>query len=159
MDLLESLYINNRAPMYHRAYAVLRDRGLAEDAVHEAFVRISKCVHRFEAIDKPHERQYLCVAIARNMALNILRKRDNAPLPIDERLADAQADVPLRLDLAAAISALDEGLFHVVVFRLRYGFGTAETARLMGITQGAVRQRLNRARKILKRELECYVNG
>jgi RNA polymerase sigma factor (sigma-70 family) len=92
------------------------------------------------------------------MALNILRKRKVPFEPLGEEIGAADEDIPLMLDLRDAIEALDEGLYQIVIFRLRYGFSTAETARLTGITAGAVRQRLNRARKILRKSLANYHN-
>jgi RNA polymerase sigma-70 factor (ECF subfamily) len=132
--------------------SVLHDQGLAEDAVHEAVFRISKSLNRFEDLSGD-ERRYLCVAIAKNMALNIVRKRKGGDTPLDGDVHAEYTDIPLKLDIIDAINALDEGLYQVVMFRLRYEFNTAETARMMGITQGAVRRRLNRARQILRKSL------
>jgi RNA polymerase sigma-70 factor (ECF subfamily) len=137
--------------MYHRALSVLGDHGLAEDAVHEAIIRISKYLSRFSAMSE-EERRYLCLTIAKNMALNIQRKRGEI-LPLLENVPAVSCDVPLGIDLTDAIGSLDEGLYQVVMLRLRYEFNTAETARLMGITPGAVRRRLNRAREILRKSL------
>jgi RNA polymerase sigma-70 factor (ECF subfamily) len=152
MVLLESLYNAHRGAMFHRALSVLGDRALAEDAVHESILRIARVLPRFEAVPAG-EHRYLCLAIARNAALNLRRDRgETVPLP-DSVPADA-SDIALGLDIAGAIEALDESLHQVVMLRLRYGFDTAETARLMGITQGAVRRRLHRAREILRKSLE-----
>jgi RNA polymerase sigma-70 factor (ECF subfamily) len=137
--------------MYHRALSVLGDHGLAEDAVHESFIRITKYLPRFNAMSE-EERRYLCLTIAKNMALNILRKRGEI-LPLPENTPTVLCDISLGLDLTDAIESLNESLYQIVMLRLRYGFDTAETARLMGITPGAVRRRLNRARAILRKSL------
>jgi RNA polymerase sigma-70 factor (ECF subfamily) len=148
MDLLESLYHDHRSAMYRRAFSVLGDHGLAEDAVQEAILRMAKYLRRFEPLSRD-ERRYLCLAVAKNMALNLLRKRGES-LTLTEDIPAAAPDAALAMDLTGAIQALDEGLQQVVMLRLRYGFDTAETARLMGLTQGAVRRRLHRAREILR---------
>ena len=151
MELLESLYRENRSAMYHRAYSVLGDHGLAEDAVHEAILRVSKYLYRFETLGDD-ERRYLCLAVAKNAALNVLRKRGEV-CGLDDNLPTETADLALGMDLASAIEDLDESLHQVVILRLRCGFSTAETAKLMSLTQGAVRRRLGRAREILRKTL------
>jgi len=146
--MLELLYRTYRGAMLQRALVVLSDHSLAEDAVQEAFIRISRHIRRFESM-KPEERRYLCLTIVKNAALNMLRDRgvvDELP----ETFATAVEDIALGIDINAALDSLEEGHRQVVLLRLRYGFDTFETARLLGIKSGTVRSRLNRARKILK---------
>ena len=150
--MLEKLYRTYRAPMLQRALGVLGDHALAEDAVQEAFIRISRHIGRFEKM-KSEECRYLCLTIVKNAALNMLRDRG-----ITSELMDTQhaiiGDIALGLDISNAIDALEEGHRQVVILRLRYGFDTFETARMLGIKSGTVRSRLNRARKILKEALK-----
>jgi len=150
--MLEMLYRSYRTAMLQRALGVLGDHALAEDAVHEAFIRISRHIRRFESM-KSDECRYLCLTIVKNAALNILRDRG-----ITDELPDTQravtGDIALGIDISDAIDALEEGHRQVVLLRLRYGFDTFETARLLGIKPGTVRSRLNRARKILKESLK-----
>jgi len=138
--------------MLQRALGVLGDHALAEDAVQEAFIRISRHIGRFEKM-KSEECRYLCLTIVKNAALNMLRDRG-----ITSELMDTQhaiiGDIALGLDISNAIDALEEGHRQVVILRLRYGFDTFETARMLGIKSGTVRSRLNRARKILKEALK-----
>jgi RNA polymerase sigma-70 factor (ECF subfamily) len=146
--MLETLYRAYRGAMVHRAQSVLGDHGLAEDAVHEAFLRIARHIPRFQNMPED-ERRYLCLTIVKNAALNLLRDR-GTDVPLPEDLPIMVADAALGIDLADAIGALEEGHRQVVVLRLRCGFNTAETARLLGIRPGTVRSRLNRARKLLQ---------
>jgi len=150
--MLEELYRSYRAVMLQRALSVLGDHALAEDAVHEAFIRMSKHLDRYKNMPSD-ERRYLCLTIVKNAALNMLRdRRETDPLP--ECLPDVSPDIALGLDITTAVNSLEEGHRHVVLLRLRYGFDTMETARLLGIKQGTVRSRLNRARKILSEALK-----
>lgn len=149
--LLESLYETHRSAMLSRTRSVLGDPGLAEDAVHEAFLRIARHLPRFKALSE-QESRYLCLAIAKNAALNLRRDRGEA-CPLAEDLPSAAADPSLGMDLTGAIAALEDSHRQVVLLRLHYGFNTAETARLLGITRDAVRGRLKRARGILREAL------
>ena len=150
--MLETLYRAHRSAMLRRAMGALRDHALAEDAVHEAFCRIARHLDSFEGMSED-ERRYLCLTIAKNAALNILRDR-GASVPLREDLPAVPGSVELGMDLDDAIRALEEGHRQVVLLRLRYGFDTAQTAKLLGIKQGTVRSRLNRARKILRETLD-----
>jgi len=150
--MLEELYRAYRALMLGRALGVLGDHALAEDAIHEAFIRIARHIERFKTMPSS-ERRYLCLTIVKNVALNMLRdRRETEPLP--ETLYEPSSDVVLSVDITTAINSLDERLRHVVLLRLRYGFSTIETAKLLGIKQGTVRSRLNHAREILKKALK-----
>jgi len=137
--------------MLQRALSVLGDHALAEDAVHEAFIRIARHIGRFKAMPS-EERRYLCLTIVKNAALNMIRHRKETD-PLPETLQDISNDVVLGMDITSAVDSLEEGHRQVVLLRLRYGFSTIETARLLGIKQGTVRSRLNRAREILKKAL------
>ena len=145
--MLEELYRSYRAAMLQRALSVLGDHALAEDAVQEAFIRIARHIGRFKNMPS-EERRYLCLTIVKNAALNMLRnRRETDPLP--QTLQAVSRDIILGMDITTAVNALEEKQRHVVLLRLRYGFSTIETARLLGIKQGTVRSRLNRARKTL----------
>ena len=150
--MLEMLYRSYRTVMLHRALSVLGDHALAEDAVHEAFIRISRHIRRFEGM-KSEECRYLCLTIVKNAALNILRDRGTID-ELPETQCVVTGDIALGIDISDAIDALEEGHRQVVLLRLRYGFDTFETARLLSIKPGTVRSRLNRARKILKESLK-----
>jgi len=146
--LLASLYNDHQTAMYHKAHSVLCDHGLAEDAVHEAFLRISKHLARFETIPRDRLR-YVCLAVVKNAALNILRTRGGI-VPLTDAMPAVAVDPSLGMDLTAAIKSLDEGYQQVVMLRLWYGFDTFETARLLGLTQSQVFNRLSRAKKALR---------
>jgi len=117
--MLEKLYKMYRGIMLQRALGVLGDHALAEDAVHEAFIRIERHIKRFENM-KPDERQYLCLTIVKNAALNMLRdRRDIEALP--ETMPAVSRDIALGLEINAAMELLEEGQRQVVLLRLRYG--------------------------------------
>ena len=150
--MLEKLYRTHRAVMLQRALSILGDHALAEDAVQEAFIRISRHIGRIKNM-RSEESRYLCLTIVKNAALNMLRdRRETDPLP--ETLPAVSRDIALGMDITTAVNLLEEGHRHVVLLRLRYGFDTMETARLLGMNQGTVRSRLSRARKILSQALK-----
>ena len=150
--MLEQLYQANRTIMLQRALSILTDQALAEDAVHDAFIRIVRHIGRIKNMPS-EERRYLCLTIVKNIALNMLRdRRETDKLP--ETLQTVSNDFILGMDITTAVNSLEEGHRQVILLRLRYGFSTIETARLLGIKQGTVRSRLNRARGILREALK-----
>ncbi|MCL2819979.1 MAG: sigma-70 family RNA polymerase sigma factor [Oscillospiraceae bacterium] len=150
--MLEQLYRENRTVMLQRALGILGDQQLAEDAVHDAFIRIARHIGRIKSMPSD-ERRYLCLTIVKNVALNMLRDRKET-VELAETMQAVSCEVILGMDITAAINMLEEGHRNVVLLRLRYGFGTAETAKLLGIKQGTVRSRLNRARVFLREALK-----
>ena len=145
--MLEMLYRMYRGVMLQRALGVLNDHALAEDAVHEAFIRMERHIEKFKYM-KTEECQYLCLTIVKNAALNMLRDRKETD-PLPEEVPAKSKDETLKLDINAAMNMLEESHRQVVLLRLRYGFDTYETAKLLGIKPGTVRSRLSRARAIL----------
>jgi len=150
--MLEQLYQANRTIMLQRALSILSDGQLAEDAVHDAFIRIARHIGRLKNMPFDEQR-YLCLTIVKNVALNMLRDRKET-VELPESLQALPSEVILGMDITTAINTLEEGHRNVVLLRLRYGFSTAETARLLGIKQGTVRSRLNRARTFLREALK-----
>jgi len=151
-NMLEQLYLTNRTVMLQRALGILGDQQLAEDAVHDAFIRITRHIGRLKNMPSD-ERRYLCLTIVKNVALNMLRDRKET-VELPETLQAVSNEVILDMDITTAINTLEEGHRNVVLLRLRYGFSTAETAKLLGIKQGTVRSRLNRAREFLREALK-----
>jgi RNA polymerase sigma-70 factor, ECF subfamily len=80
--------------------------------------------------------------------------RDSAPEPAERAEA-----VALARRLERLVAGLPEGQRQVLVLRDVYGQSTEEVANAMGLTPGAVKVRLFRARERLKAELEAAEGG
>lgn len=158
-DLFTRLYQEHRAVMLNRAEKILNASGWAEDAVQDAFFKIAEQIHLF--VGKPYrEQRYLCVAIVRNIALNLLHKNERYDLSEESEFSPfvTQEDTRfLRADqmivLKQAIRTLDDLSRDVLILRTFEGYTTKETSVLLGISEGDVRIRLYRARKKLMEEL------
>ena len=76
----EQIYLKYRGLMYHVADNILHNRQDAEDAVHNAFLRIIKKFSKFQNTP-PKELAPQIVVITKNEAISLLRKRKgDAPL-------------------------------------------------------------------------------
>ncbi len=157
-------------PIYFLLLSILRNEAEAEDAAQEAVLKIYRNLHLFRG-----ESQFRtwALSIARNEALGWLRKAETRREDSLDALREDQAsdftpailtswrDVPTealeRQELAAllrqAIEGLPEIYRNVVLFRDIEEMDVRETAAALGITEGAVKVRLHRARALLQRSL------
>lgn len=167
-NLFEEIYHANRKLMLKIAGTIV-PTDWAEDAVHNAFLRIAKHVEKFSSISC-NERRCLCVTIVRNISLDMLRdSHQDSSICFDEEsemvYEESAMDEILRVerlsDIERCIRALEPALRDVVDLRLVLGFDTVETAALLGITPEVVRIRLHRGRNRLKESLtkEGITNG
>ena len=159
-EKFEYLYNKYKRIMLAKAYDILKDSMLAEDAVSEAYIRIYK---NLDKIDDPTTNRSLAfvVTIARNCALTLLEKRKNRDEgELDDNLADSDE---LETNALAGISAghimevmeqLSEDLRSVFILKYSYELSHKEIGRTLGISENNVTVRLHRARKVLARLLE-----
>jgi len=173
----EQLVRDNIAWMLALAERILRDRGLAEDAVQEAFMAA------FRGLDSFEGRSTLKTWLHRitvNASLSKLRQLKRlAERPIDEYLPefdrhecriearwtylaplqDVLENDDLRARVSESIDALPESYRIVLQLRDIEGYDTSEVAELLKISASNVKVRLHRARAALKKLLEPILRG
>ncbi|MDR1158954.1 MAG: sigma-70 family RNA polymerase sigma factor [Oscillospiraceae bacterium] len=160
-DEAVELYIKYKSFMYNIANSVLEDHGEAEDAVHNAFIRIIENFEKFDLRDG-HKTKSLIGMIVKGYAIDAYRHREN--MVAVEELPEEDGDNGTSLegqlidreryeDLKRHLASLDA--LYADVILLKYdGYSNAEMASLLGVTEDVVRQRLHRARVKLKKRLE-----
>jgi len=163
-----SVCIESHSPsLYRMAMRVVRDEAEAEDVLQETFLNAFKAIQYFDGRSSLGTWLY---RIAYNTALMKLRSRRDA-LSLDDDAGDA---VPLQIAspdespdevivehetaqmLGDAINTLPKSLREVFVLREMEDFSTLETAQKLGISEGAVKVRLHRARQALREHLGHY---
>jgi RNA polymerase sigma-70 factor, ECF subfamily len=137
---------------------VLRDRGLAEDAAQETYLRAFRLL---ADLDEPAAFLSWLRRIAITAALNLRRARRRTFLQLDE--AD---DVPVldeaetvwterqREQLAGALLSLTTDERRLCDRRYHGGWSTARLARDAGVSEAVMRKRLQRVRDKLRKEIE-----
>ena len=125
----------------------------AEDVVQQSFVKAYEAMHRDAA--ELNLRPWL-YRIAHNGALNALRDRALRHAELDERIDGVERPdqaferaAGLR-ELLVAVQALPERQRDAILLRELEGRSYEEIAAALGVTDGAVRQLLNRARNSLR---------
>lgn len=151
------------------------DRDRAEDLVQEAFIRVTRHLHRFDQNKKFSTWIY---TICSNLAKNELRNRSRSPLVLFQKLtthwepdhrplqfedAGARPDDQYRKRyLQQIVEQTVEELpaHHQLVFRLREleGKSYEEIAEITGVNLGTVKSRLHRARTSFAEIIEPLLN-
>lgn len=166
-DKFEYLYGRYRNLLLHKAYDILKDYSLAEDAVSEAYIRIYKNLRK---IDDPASNQSIAfvVTIVKNVSLTMLSKeKQNLTEEYDETRPDSFDLEESALSglssekIYTVINLLGEELRGVFLLKYAYDYSHREIGKLIGISENNVTVRLHRAKKKLTQLLvkEGYARG
>lgn len=155
------LYKANHRQMYRFAVQILGPGPRAEDAVHDAFVKLIR--HFDQLRDTPEDRLsgWLAVVV-KNAALDILRREQReTELEAGDWEPAVPADEGGFHALVALIRSLPEDYRRVLELRFVTEWSLAEIAQELDLTEGAVKTRIFRGRKLLIEELrkEGYLDG
>ena len=146
----EQLYQSCRGLMYHVADGILHDRQDAEDAVHNAFLKIIKKFSRFQSTPAKDLAPQV-VVIARNEAISLLRKRkDTVPLEDWDGFAETTEGVSNYNALVDAFTRLPQTYRAAMEMKLLLGCSDGEIAAKLGLSKKAVSVRLSRGRRLLR---------
>lgn len=186
-EQLVSAHLQGRAGAFQELYDRYRDRLIhfvtrktgdpdrAQDLVQEAFIRVTRHLHRFDTSKKFSTWVY---TIASNLSKNELRNRSRSPLVLFQKLTSGWEDDhrPLQFEdysmrpddlyrkrylrnlVEEMVKELPE--HHRLVFRLREleGKSYEEIAEITGVNLGTVKSRLHRARNSFAQRIEPFLN-
>jgi RNA polymerase sigma-70 factor (ECF subfamily) len=162
--------------LYFLLFSLLKNEADAEDAAQETVIKVYRNLHLFRG---DSQFRTWVLSIARNEGLGRLRKAETRREDSLDALIDTEAgdftpailtswrEVPLealeRNELGALLRAAIEGLpaiyRNVVLLRDIEEMDVRETAAALGISEGAVKVRLHRARSLLQRDLAPRLKG
>ena len=148
--LFEQIYLKYRGLMYHVADGVLHNRQDAEDAVHNAFLRVIK---HFKKIQNTSARDLapLITVIARNEAISLQRKRKGeATLEDWDDLAETLEDITDYHALVDSFTCLPQTYRAIMEMKLLLGYSDGEIAARLGLSKTAVSTRVSRGRQLLR---------
>jgi RNA polymerase sigma-70 factor (ECF subfamily) len=149
--------------------------GQREDAEEVAQDTLLKVFESFDQLRDPEKVRSWVFRIAKNYCL--MKRRKSMFAPEAEVSLDEEREVPIQVpdssdlpedhvlrremsdQLVQALRALPDGYRSVVLLREMEGLSTAETAELLDLSEDAVKQRLHRARAMLRQSLHGYVVG
>lgn len=147
----EILYELYHRQMYAAAYRILGKPRAAEDAVHEAFLKIIEHLEKISDPKCPQTRSFV-VTIAEHKAIDLYRReKRGAFLPLEESWVLGAEDPALR-DLAEgnpvarAIARLPERYRSLILLKFDCGYSEREIAGLLDLSEANVKKTIQRAK-------------
>ena len=145
-EYIEKAVENYSDAMLNAAYSILKSTADAEDVVQEAFLKYIRKRPVFNSDE--HEKAWL-IKVASNICKDILRKRKHYSfVSLDEirNLGTSENNA----QILGMLVSLEEK--YRIVIHLHYveGYKAGEIASMLGITEAAVKKRLQRGRDALR---------
>ena len=154
-DEIDRAFRAHHGMVFRTAYRITGNAADAEDVLQTVFLRLLRREPRAERIE--NEESYLRRA-AINTALDVVRSaQSNRTVELPD-LPDCHSDTgrELRQALGRALSQLKPRQAEVFTLRFLEGFGNAQIARMLGISQVLVAVTVHRTRQQLRKELASY---
>jgi RNA polymerase sigma-70 factor (ECF subfamily) len=141
--------------MYQVAYSILRDEGMAEDAVQDAFLKLMKSDTYFDDVESDDCKRYI-ITVIKNSSITIYNKKkreqqviyfsdqDDDFAQLEEKADDDRQNLRLLMD------KLPKKYYEVVYCMVVRELSVKETAKELAVTEANVRKRFERAKLLLK---------
>ena len=153
------LYKRNQAALTRLAARILGPGPRAEDAVHDAFMRLMQNYGQLRSRSDGQLERWLMVVV-KNAALDTLRK-EGRETELENWEPAAAPDQGEFEALVALIRSMPEDYRRVLELKFLAEWSLADIAGELGLTEGAVKSRVFRGRKLLMDALrrEGYPDG
>jgi RNA polymerase sigma-70 factor (ECF subfamily) len=142
---IESFYRLHSHSVYSYLVSLCRDRSLAEDLMQDTFIRATRAMGGYRG-GSPKAWLF---SIARTVYLDDVRRRARRPVLVEERdTAAAPTSDPVEQDaIERALGRLPERQRTALLLSDRVGLAGSEVAFALGISEGAARVLVHRARQ------------
>ncbi len=155
------LYKQNQSRLHRLAARLLGPGPRAEDAVHDTFIKLIQNYGQLRSRSDGQLERWLLVVV-KNTALDALRK-EGREVGLEARLPEPAAppDQGEFETLVSLIRAMPEDYRRVLELRFVAEWSLSDIAEALGLTEGAVKSRIFRGRKLLIDALrrEGYLDG
>lgn len=153
-----------QGPLVNMAYRFCRDRSRAEEMAQEAFLRAYRKLSHWRS-DAPFSSWLF--TLAANLYRSELRRipirtvpLEDVPEPGDPRIPSSDLDVEQQENaVRQAVALLPAKYRDVVILYYFQGQDVSAAARSLGMTEGTLKSRLFRARKLLRSKLSRVFAG
>lgn len=164
-NIVEKLYTENRNRFLGIAYSRLNNRADAEEAVQEAFLRISAKPDTFFRVPDNKKVAFVDIVI-RNVAIETVRKKAHFPqVELDEDIPDSMSVEEQVIGeisyekLADFVRNMPETLKSALTLRINFDVPNTEIAELLGISYSAAKRRISDAMKMIREYIESENNN
>jgi RNA polymerase sigma factor (sigma-70 family) len=148
---LERVYRAYERPVYTLARRLTRSAEDAEDVLQETFLEVCRSLRQWRGEGSLWG--WIRTIAASKALMRYRREKLREWEPLEDDVAHAGDDVPLRMDLEAALARLPERSRAVVWLHDVEGYTHEEIAELMGMTASFSKSQLARAHERLRRWL------
>ncbi|MEA5093637.1 MAG: RNA polymerase sigma factor [Sedimentibacter saalensis] len=163
-DKFEYIYTNYKYTMLYEAKHILKDEHMAEDAVHESFIKIIQIISKISLENCNKLRRFL-VLIVRHKSIDMIRKNEKAKnVPIDDildtnvELSDDVLDNVMSIQgvrrLMEIIAELDDIYRIPLELSILYRYSHKEISEILDLSENLIRIRVFRARQQVKKKYE-----
>ena len=143
------------------AFDVLEDTHEAEDAVQEAFIKVARNMKCIGEVDSDKTKRFL-ITVTKNAARDMLRRkssRSQYETYVDEmehvKVPVVYQETDIDCDHLNILKNLPPKYRDIFVLKYAYCYENKEIARILGITEGNVRQRIARGKIKIQEELDA----
>ena len=145
---IETFYRLHAGSVYGYLFSMCRDRGCAEDLMQETFIKATRALGGYRG-GSPKAWLF---SIARTAYLDDLRRRARHPMLVEERdTTAAPTSDPVEQDaIERALRRLPERQRTALLLSDRVGLVGSEVAAALGISEGAARVLVHRARQAFR---------
>lgn len=159
-DALENLYDRYEKILFSFLYKMTQDRDLAEEALQEVFIKIWRGVGEYD--DSKGKFTSWLFRMAQNSAIDLIRKRKAATVPIDEIAEMPSNDSSVeqtaewqeeKEHIQAAVSQLSAEQQEMIQLFYFKGHTHEKIAEICGLPLGTVKSRIRLALGKLKKSL------
>lgn len=155
----EQLYEMYRDIMYYKAYDILKDSYLAEDAVHDAFLRIAKNMKTIKDIDSLKTKSFV-LTVTKNRSIDIYRQRKTRNHVVWEELDNIKSNEKEDdFILKYLIMELPDIYRDILALKYYHGYSYKEISKMQDIKPQTVGIRLHRAKQMLQDKLDEVEGG
>ena len=168
-DAWAELFAAHQDRVFKLALLVTRSRPDAQDVTQEAFVRLIKAIHSFDASKGSFETWLYAIVV--NLGRDHLRCRNRLPLPWDmmargdvltcpgEQPEEISLTREWQRDIWDAVNRLGDKQRIAVVLHYYLDLSCEQIAEVLGCPAGTVYSRLHYARLALEKELTRHERG
>ena len=166
---MERLYEKYKVVMFNVANKILKDRLLAEDVVHQTFVKLSNKLNRIDEADEKRTKSFLCI-VCRNIAIDLYNSLEHMTPNSDYiDLMDSEETVVSNIEnnnpcdiliikdsvkrIEKEIEKLPIIYRDVIFLEYLHSYTKKEIAELFNVSYDTIKKRSERARKKLAKIL------
>jgi RNA polymerase sigma-70 factor (ECF subfamily) len=146
----EDIYLTYKGLMYAIAFEILGNPQDAEDAVHDAFVKVAENISRIGDPKCPKTKGYI-VTVVENKAIDLYRKKKKHPrLEYTDEALGIQVEYECSNILTECILKLPARQRSTIILQYSHGYSIKEIAGILGISYANAMKTQQRAREKLK---------